>query len=98
MSSNIHHRYPADGIYLRSVLQVLNEWDPAGVKPALSGRPLYYEDCAVELVENLLGFRDEIGVQETLESYMVRSYGFSQSEITERSTAAVIYKLFTLPY
>lgn len=98
MSSSIHHRYPADGIYLRSVLQVLNEWDPAGVKPALSGRPLYYENCAVELVENLLGFRDEIGVREILEGYMVRSYGFSEHEITEEQTSSIIFKLFNLPY
>lgn len=98
MTGNIGSMDPADRLFLRSVLQVLNAWDPASVKPGLSGRPLFYEACAVDVAENLLGFREEIGVRETLEAYMVKSFGFSEHEITEQSTALVVNKLFNLPY
>lgn len=89
---------PSDHLFFRSVLQVLNGWDPAGVKPNLSGRPMFYQACAMDLVESLLSFRDEIGVREILEGYMVRSYGFSEREITEEHTSSIIFKLFNLPY
>lgn len=89
---------PSDHLYFRSVLQVLNGWDPAGVKPNLSGRPMFYQACAMDLVENLLSSREETSVREILEGYMVRSFGFSEHEITEQMTAPVVIKLFNLPY